>query len=144
MQISKSVTILTLAMSVTTSTLNWVAITTRMIVIVQTLSLVISMIERDDPLRITYKIPRANTTVRAVFLCWDICRCHTIGIGRIMMVKSITTLMMPSTRKDVLLDPQVPGRRGSQILAKGRQIRKAWRMRPIPNERTKAITVYTA
>ncbi len=67
-----------------------------------------------------------------------------MGIGRITMVMSVTMLMMPPARKEAVFDPQVPGRSGSQYLAKGRQIRTARRMRPIPNNRTKVMTAYVA
>ena len=42
--------------------------------------------------------PRAKTSVRAILLCGAICRRHTIGIGKTIMAKSVTTFSLPTPR----------------------------------------------
>lgn len=89
-------------------------------------------------------MPSANTIVRAISRCWDICNRQIMGIGRVITARSTMRLMIPSARKEATLSPQVPGRLGFQFLANGLQIKKAWRVAPKPKEITRAITMYTA
>jgi len=71
----------------------------------------------------TYMVPRPKMPLRATLRFVAICRRQRMGIGRTMMVRSTQTLttLMPMTILNE--SPQVPARRGSQLLAKGRQMR---------------------
>ena len=92
----------------------------------------------------THMKPRPNTIVSANFLRAAICRRQTMGIGKMMMTTSMLRLMIQVARKMFVLDPQIPGRRRFQFLAKGRHLRKARRMFPIPKDTVKAIITYVA
>lgn len=86
--------------------------------------------------------PRPNVIVSAIFLRGAICSRQIIGIGKIIMIKSMLRLIILVATTESLLDPQTPGRRGSQFLANGRQIRNAMNMFPIPKAIGKAIAAY--
>ena len=90
----------------------------------------------------TYMKPRPNVTMSATFLRGANCRRQTIGIGRMMMTRSIIRLTILVATTLTLSDPQTPGRRGSQFLANGRQIRKAMSVFPTPKDIGNAIVAY--
>lgn len=86
--------------------------------------------------------PRPKVTVRAIFLRTGICRCQIIGIGSVIIIKSMVTLTTLVATTLPIVDPQTPGRRGSQFFANGRQMRKASRVLLTPNDMTSTIVTY--
>lgn len=58
----------------------------------------------------TYMKPRPKISKTATFLYGAICSLQIIGIGRVIIVKSVITLRIPPTRTPLSLDPQTPWR----------------------------------
>ena len=67
--------------------------------------------------------PSPNTSESINLRRIGICRFHSTGIGRVMIMMSMHTfIMLVASTNDMLL-PQVPAKVWSQLLAKGLQIR---------------------
>ena len=90
----------------------------------------------------SYMKPNPNVIVSAIFFRAAIWSCQTIGIGKTMIIRSTTRLITLVATRAFMADPQTPGRRGSQFLANGRQIRKAMRVLPIPKDMGKVMVAY--
>lgn len=67
-----------------------------------------------------YKLPTANVNVNPIFKRVEVCRFHTIRIGRISMMTSVTMFgMLSQTNNASLLIHLAPGTSGFQLAAKG-------------------------
>lgn len=86
-------------------------------------------------------MPIPTVKLSAIFLRVAICRFQTIGIGKTMMIKSMTTLMILVERTDATIEAQCPGRVGFHVFSKGLQVKKVERKTPTPKASTNAITL---
>ena len=81
-------------------------------------------------------------TVSSIFLRVAIWIPQTIGIGRIIMIKSVAILQLLRAIRYGKVFSQTPGWRGCHTLESGRHVKRSPRINAIPKADTRMMTAY--